>query len=350
MTSDYFCSMRYGMILIGCAVGHLMNAQPVIGVGDLPQGGVLYTRTNAAPPPNAGEVETSGANVTWDFSNLIGTEAQDTEYFPMSSASFTAQLFLSSADHFTSFAFPEFPMELPIPIDGANLYYEYGDEAYQAIAIGLGSGLDLPLLMEDAEERLPLPCEYGASLDATSAFTVDLGLLFYATEQTTDIEVDAWGTLLLPGGEFDCLRVKRTFSALDTIYVAAADIGFTVPREGTVYEWYAPGEGMPVLSVQTFIDIPAIWQYKPGETDAVTESAPVDWKLGPSPLQLGAPLHCPGLAGRDLLVTDAMGRTLFRGQPTVTGTLATLDTKGWTSGMVVVTDLGSGRSARVVIR
>lgn len=165
-----------------------------------------------------------------------------------------------------------------------------------------------------------------------------------------DIEVDAWGTLLLPGGEFDCLRVKRTFSALDTINVAAADIGFTRPREGTVYEWYAPGEDMPVLSVQTFIDIPAIWQYKPGETDAVAESAPVDWKLGPSPLQLGAPLHCPGLAGRDLLVTDAMGRTLFRGQPAVTGTLATLDTKGWTNGMVVVTDLNSGRSARVVIR
>ena len=130
----------------------------------------------------------------------------------------------------------------------------------------------------------------------------------------------------------------------------AADISFTLPREGTVYEWYAPGEAMPVLSVQTFIDIPAIWQYKPGETDAVAESAPVDWKLGPSPLQLGAPLHCPGLAGRDLLVTDAMGRTLFRGQPAVTGTLATLDTKGWTNGMVVVTDLNSGRSARVVIR
>ena len=82
----------------------------------------------------------------------------------------------------------------------------------------------------------------------------------------------------------------------------------------------------------------------------MTESAPVDWKLGPSPLQVGAPLHCPGLAGRDLLVTDAMGRTLFRGQPTVAGTMATLDTQGWTTGMVVVTDLGSGRSARVVIR
>ena len=139
-------------------------------------------------------------------------------------------------------------------------------------------------------------------MEETSAFTLDVeGVFFYATEQDMDIEVDAWGTLFLPGGECDCLRVKRTFSALDTINVAAADIGFTLPREGTVYEWYAPGEGMPVLSVQTFIDIPAIWQYKPGETDAVTESAPVDWKLGPSPLQLGGPstvrTHRPGSPG-----------------------------------------------------
>ena len=107
---------------------------------------------------------------------------------------------------------------------------------------------------------------------------------------------------------------------------------------------------MPVLSVQTFIDIPAVWQYKPGETDAVTETAPVDWKLGPSPLQQGAPLHCPGLAGRELLVADAMGRTLFRGQPSPTGAGAMLDTKDWTSGLIVVTDLGTGRSAQVVIR
>ena len=188
-------------------------------------------------------------------------------------------------------------------------------------------------------------------MEESSAFTLDFeGVFFYATEQEMDIEVDAWGTLLLPGAEFNCLRVKRTFTALDTISVTAANIGFTLPREGTVYEWYAPGEGMPVLSVQTFIDIPAIWQYKPSETDAVAETAPVDWKLGPSPLQLGTPLHSPGLAGRDLLVTDAMGRTLFLGQPSVAGTLATLDTQGWTSGMVVVTDLGTGRSARVVIR
>ena len=335
--------------LLACFV---LRAQPTIGTADLPQGGTVYLRANAVPPFNADDIDNNGEDVTWNFSDLISTSDQETEYFSMGSASFTTQLVFSSADHFTAFDLPDLGADLPIPISGATVYREFGGGAYKTVGIGLTTDfIDLPVPFDDEEELLPLPLVYGAEMEETSAFTLDVeGVFFYATEQDMDIEVDAWGTLLLPGGEFDCLRVKRTFSALDTINVAAADIGFTLPREGTVYEWYAPGEGMPVLSVQTFIDIPAIWQYKPGETDAVAESAPVDWKLGPSPLQLGAPLHCPGLAGRDLLVTDVMGRTLFRGQPAVTGTLATLDTKGWTNGIVVVTDLDSGRSARVVIR
>ncbi len=336
-------------VLSACLVVH---SQPTIGTADLPQGGTVYLRANAVPPFNADDINNDGENVTWNFSDLVGTGDVETEYFPMGSASFTTQLIFSSADHFTAFDLPDLGADLPIPISGATVYREFGGNAYKTVGIGLTTDfIDLPVPFDDEEELLPLPLVYGAEMQETSAFVLDVeGLFFYATEQDMDIEVDAWGTLLLPGGEFDCLRVKRTFSALDTINVAAADIGFTLPREGTVYEWYAAGEGMPVLSVQTFIDIPAVWQYKPGETDAVTETAPVDWKLGPSPLQQGAPLHCPGLAGRELLVADAMGRTLFRGQPSPTGAGAMLDTKDWTSGLIVVTDLGTGRSAQVVIR
>ncbi len=345
--------MRSFLVLaLALAMGLSICAQPTINVSDLPQGGTVYLRANGLPPLNADEINLAGSDVTWNFSDLLFQGDAQTEYSPMSAASLTTQFVFSSADHFTAFELPDFGADLPIPISGATVYREYGNNAYRTIGVGITTDLfDLPVNFTDEEELLPLPLTYGATLDASSAFALDLeGLFYYATDQVMDIEVDAWGTLLLPGGAYNCLRVKRDFSALDTIGVAAADIGFTIPREGTVYEWYAPGEGMPVLSVQTFVDIPAIWQFKYSETDGVeSAAAPEDWKMGPSPVREGQRLGCPGLSGHDVLVTDATGRECFRGQPDGAGPQTGLSTAGWGTGIVLVTDLVSGQSTRVVI-
>lgn len=327
-------------------------AQPVIGTGDLPQGGTTYLRANALPPLDAQDFESGGADLTWDFSGLNATGDQETEYFPMSAASLTTQFVFSSADHFTAFELPEFDEEFSLPISGATVYNEFGNTAYKTIGLGITTDLfDLPVIYEDEEELLPLPLEYGATLDGTSAFEIDLeGILFYSTEQTSDIEVDAWGSLILPGGTYDCLRVKRTFEALDSVNVAAAEIGFSLPREGTVYEWYAPGEGMPVLSIQTFIDIPAVWQFKPGETDGVEAmGAEAQWSLSPCPAASGHPIRVTGAEGRTLSVTTLEGKLLHEG-PIGQAPSNILETKGWPQGVVIVRDVDSGQTARIVIR
>lgn len=345
--------MRHVLTLAALFPGLILLSQPTIGTADLPQGGTVYLRANALPPFNGGDIELAGEDVLWDFSELSAEGDVETEYFPMSDASLTTQFIFSDADHFTAFDLPDFGEEFALPISGATVYREFGGDAYSTIGLGLTTDLfDLPVSYEDEEELLPLPMTYGAFIAGSSAFAIDLeGIVYYASEQITDIEVDAWGTLMLPSGEFECLRVKRTFAALDSVNLAAAEIGFSIPREGTVYEWYAPGEGMPVLSVQTFVDIPAVWQFKPSETDHVNAlHAPIDWKLGPSPLQAGDRLGCPGLAGRELRVTDVVGRTLFEGQPDGIDAATGLSTAGWNAGTVLVTDVLTGRSARVVIR
>ena len=345
--------MRLVLILAALIPGLSLLSQPSIVMADLPQGGTVYLRANALPAFNANDVELAGEDVLWDFSGLTAQGDVETEYFPMSAASLETQVLFSDADHFTAFDLPDFDGEFSLPISGATVYREFGSDAYRTIGLGLTTDLfDLPVTYEDEEELLPLPMVYGAFVAGSSAFEIDLeGIVYYASEQIMDIEVDAWGTLVLPGGEFECLRVKRTFAALDSVNLPAAEIGFAIPREGTVYEWYAPGEGMPVLSVQTFVDIPAVWQFKPSETDQVDAAqAPVDWKLGPSPLQAGDRLGCPGLAGRQVRVTDVMGRVLFEGQPHGSGARTGLSTVGWSTGTLLLTDVVTGRSARVVIR
>ena len=45
------------------------TAQPTLDASDLPQGGQTYMRANAVPPL-VFDIESSGAELTWDFSDL----------------------------------------------------------------------------------------------------------------------------------------------------------------------------------------------------------------------------------------------------------------------------------------
>ena len=142
-------------VLSACLVVH---SQPTIGTADLPQGGTVYLRANAVPPFNADDINNDGENVTWNFSDLVGTDDVDTEYFPMGSASFTTQLIFSSADHFTALDLPDFGADLPIPISGATVYREFGGNAYKTVGIGLTTDfIDLPVPFTNRKEWIPSP-------------------------------------------------------------------------------------------------------------------------------------------------------------------------------------------------
>lgn len=350
------CSFRISVTFVLAAITlTAARAQPSLNSSDLPQGGQTYARANAAPPLFPGDLDAGGADLTWDFSDLISTGTQEVQYFPMGAASITTQFVFSSADHFTAFELPDLGIENPLPISGATTYHEFDNDAYRIVGLGITTDIfDLPVIYDDEEELLPLPLTYGAFLEGTSAFEVDLpGIVYYGTEQSHTIEVDGWGTLLLPGGEFECLRVKRNYSAMDTVNVAAAEIGFSLPREGTVYEWYAAGEGMPVLSVQALAGIPAVWQYKPGEgetngVDLLTSGRPV---IGPNPVTAGTDLvlQADVIQGSPVHVTDALGRTVFHGFVEWTGLEGRIPTGGWAPG-IHHASIGGGAPVRFVIR
>lgn len=355
MTRSVFSPLPFclSLALLACAAHGI--AQPVLTASDLPQGGETYLRATAVPPLLTDGLENGGAGLTWDYSDLISTGDQETEYFPMSEAGFTTQFIFSSADHFTAFELPDLGLETGIPISGATTYQEFGGSAYKTIGLGITTDfIDLPVIYEDEEELLPLPLTYGATLEGSSAFEVNLpDLLFYSTTQTADIEVDAWGTLLLPGGSFECLRVKRVFEAQDSINVPAAEIGFSLPREGTVYEWYAAGEGMPVLSVQVLAGIAGIWQFKPAASDplGVFENASAAVTVAPNPAAAGTSiaLNHGGNSPVMVKVFDAAGRVVFEGRLESRHGVAQLPSETWGPGAYSALVKG-GAPVRFILR
>ena len=335
-SSFLISSIALAAAWLACA--QTVLAQPVLTASDLPQGGQTYLRATAVPPLFSDGLEDSGAGLTWDFSDLASTGDQETEYFPMSEAGFTTQFIFSSADHFTAFELPDLGLETGIPISGATVYQEFGGSAYKTIGLGITTDfIDLPVIYEDEEELLPLPLTFGATLEGSSAFEVELPeLLYYSTSQTAEIEVDAWGTLLLPSGSYECLRVKRSFVAQDSVNVPAADLGFSLPREGTVYEWYAAGEGMPVLSVQVLVGVPGIWQFKPEAAGPSGLSEPTVFAVQatPNPAAVGTRIALQhGVnAPVSVRVHDAAGRLVFSGILETNNGTTFLPSESWETG------------------
>ena len=77
----YLWAMRLFVLAPALLACFVLHAQPTIGTADLPQGGTVYLRANAVPPFNAYDIDNNGEDVTWNFSDLISTSDQETEYF-----------------------------------------------------------------------------------------------------------------------------------------------------------------------------------------------------------------------------------------------------------------------------
>ena len=329
-------------------------AQPVLTSADLAVGGTTYPFVNATVT-DAEAVASAGPNATWDFSGL--TPGMDAPVIPssISSASFTAQLVFNSpfnSAYQSSFFLPtELPdlgdLGLPIPLDGFNSFYKTSGNAYAICGIGLSSsGFDLPVEYSDVDELLPLPCSYGSTLASTGAFDLQIeGVFGYSSTLSREIEADGWGTLVLPDGPHEVLRVRTQISGTDVFDIPQVGFPIEIPRSETIYQWWGDNHGFPLLEVTTLFGFPVTARYQAlppanGVDEATTTPA---FLLAPNPVASGADCRLIG-APHDAVWTllEGTGRTIATGRGT------TVPTSGLAAGIYV---LRSGAYAtRLVIR
>jgi hypothetical protein len=330
-----------------------LAAQPVITSADCAQGGTTYPFVNTTIV-DAGAVDVSGANVVWDFSDLYPTGDAPVTPSPISAASFTAQLVFNSpfnGAYQSSFFLPtELPdlsdiAALPIPLDGFNSFYKTSGSAFAICGIGLSSsGFDLPVEYSDVDELLPLPCTYGSTLNSTGAFdlTID-GVFGYSSTLARTIEADAWGTLILPDGPHEVVRVRTEISGTDVIDIPQIGFPIEIPRTDVIYQWWGDNHGFPLLEVTTLFGFPVTSRYQAlPAANSVHETAATPTPLvAPNPVETGRDCRYLGTPGPWSLL-DGAGRVLAQGEG------MHLPTSELPAGIYVVRSGSS--STRIVIR
>lgn len=231
-----------------------VHAQPTITAGDFPGFNTMVikqrdTATALLPGP-------SGANVQWDFSNLVAAVSDTFYYYPSVGMP-------GAVNH------PDANMLEVANITGSQLTGDFNHNFYKTTTGGWQvSGCEIEIHFWTLVLKwhfhytphpvtLPLPFTYGSESTQQyvinqSAGSYSSGVMYdsslHVSHVTTHLVADAWGTVQTPTGSFPALRVLEQHSFVDTSFTYVAGQGLVIdsiyaPYTLTNYVWFTNGVG-----------------------------------------------------------------------------------------------------------
>lgn len=237
----------------------LINAQVTINAEDMPEVGDSYLIVQAFETELADPELSSGANVYWNFSDLTAASDQLESYMSVGDVPIQFQFVFNNpnAESYANraIAVEDFAVGAGIPVtDGHQFFLVSEDGFYDCGVAGSLSGFPVFGNREPTDRIFKLPLEYGMEPDSGySFFEINIPELGYGmSHQTRENSLDAWGTIVTPEGSFEALRVRSVVNGVDTIVAEEFGINQVIVRPETIeYRWLSPGQGIPVMQVNT---------------------------------------------------------------------------------------------------
>jgi hypothetical protein len=228
-----------------------VSAQPTIGTTNMPQNGDTLRYSSALPDSAVlATFNNTGANQTWNFSNLIPIRQALAEYFASNQTPYnvnnrTAELFADT-------------LNLG-PISVFDVYEFYNNSSSEFAADVRGFSLPNPLPFPpilrvspsylDKDEIYQFPLNY---LDRDSStfnfqFSNSIAGIFVSSAGYRINEVEAWGNITTPYGTFSCIKVKTDIVSYDTVSFGTNNFG--INNHQREYKWLSPQLRFPVANL-----------------------------------------------------------------------------------------------------
>ncbi|HKP94884.1 MAG TPA: hypothetical protein VJ385_03910 [Fibrobacteria bacterium] len=239
------------VLAIGLSLAVPGMAQITLTGSQLPAPGLSFKAGMAANPGTL-KPGAAGAGKTWDFSGLAAASDFSIRY--LSPAGTPLDTVLKSAN-----------LASISTKDSAYTYYRYQNSGlaflgtYMRTNTVLGAMLFIP---EEPMTLLKLPLKFGDSLKDTSFFPIRIYLppdTLEATRSETTLlredKADAWGTLKLPWGDFQALRIKSIHTSRESAFVRSAVTNgkWTLQSASSgvdsTFSWYTSQSLQPYLTL-----------------------------------------------------------------------------------------------------
>ncbi len=291
--------------------------QITITSADMPQPGSSY-EVYVSENVN-GNFAATGANFTWDFSDLSGLIPNTINFNDNSNIPFTLAFAFGGSTMHTGLGNVELPEGIPVE-DGFQFFTNNSD-GYTIDGFGVTlSGFGVPFAYDVPELLFDFPLTYQHSYSSISNLEVDLpGIIFYSSQVIRESDVDGWGTLYLPNDTLNVLRVRTVINRVDSI--SSDSIGGVppIPSSTMVYTWLAQGKGLPVLEItESDLLVTARFLFGNGTIGISSTTQTEDLRIYPNPgNELNLSMRLPLQSSLRIEIIDTQGRlleTLYAGK------------------------------------
>ncbi len=195
--------------------------------------------------------EITGQGYTWDYSNL---EAANQEVLQFISPLQTPAMYqLTFNPQVANLAVPLNSLDFAnLPF--SNIYEYYKNTASAYVRAGYAANVlnfPVPMKFTQPERLYKFPLSISSSPDTSvSEITVQYPTVAYFHLYRKRInQVDGYGTLKTPFGNFNTLRVKSTVYERDSLYLDSIGTGVPVIRNIVEYKWLTTQYPVPVLTI-----------------------------------------------------------------------------------------------------
>jgi hypothetical protein len=258
----YLCKLQYpavktiiSIFLFTCLI-FSTRAQITITSADMPVPGDTVRKSTTAVLGGL-NYQLSGANQTWDFSQLLFAAQQVDTFVQVAETPSIYQLFFNNQfiypDYKATVArqLAEFTSVPSLQVSDAYQFMKNDNGEFREVGYGVSvAGVPLPVQFQQIDTIYRFPLEYGDVDSSQSRFQAgvpDLGYLMIRKSRRN--YVDGWGTVITPYDQFQALRVKTEIVEYDSLYIDSLGMGMPLTRYITEYKWLAQGHSAPVMQV-----------------------------------------------------------------------------------------------------
>lgn len=206
-----------------------------------------------------GDESLTGENYYWDYSTLESISQRVDTFLDVLSTPITYNLVFNipwdddQADvAIKSMNIPQISMGVTI----TDNYDFFASDNSSFRKVGFGATINqipMPISYSNPEVIYQFPLNYQNSYASTTDYEIDIPTLLYFSELIErDSYVDGWGTLELPMGTYDVLRIKTDIVKHDSIYLYSMSMGMALPPLSTTeYHWVGVDAGIPLLKINS---------------------------------------------------------------------------------------------------
>ncbi len=255
----------YGKMLLAFAATMMIfrfsHGQITVNNNDMPSPGDKKRVSIGMIMPGI-NLNATGANHLWDFSNLQWISQDVDTFLNISQTGATYQIVFANVPlnpnraNVATKSTLQAPPVGGITISDVLAFYYNSTSSFKQVGYGAGiNGFPTPIPFNNHDIIYPFPLNFGNTDSSNSDFSLSIpGVGYYGYNQKRVNVCDGWGTLITPFGQFNVLRVRSTITARDTLYLDTLGFGFGFNRPlSREYKWLGKNHDIPLLQINTTV-------------------------------------------------------------------------------------------------